>query len=81
MLPVYNELRGHCAALEELIEAGDFTEKELKRLDKAVTVMKVGFKILKKVLKARLRQEAPGDVLSFTPGQKERWDRLGQTGG
>ncbi len=57
MIPVYNEMRSQCSALEELIEAGDFTEKELKRLDKAVTVMKVGFKMLKKVIKIWLRQQ------------------------
>lgn len=52
---IYNNLRCDCVELEELIEhataAGTLTEKELKRLDKAVTVMKVGFKIVKKVLK------------------------------
>ncbi len=56
LLPVYNEMRDQCSALEELIDTGNFTEKELKRLDKAVTVMKVGFKMLKKVIKVRLRQ-------------------------
>jgi hypothetical protein len=48
---LYRGLRVHCCDLEELIESasGTFTEKELKRLDKAITVMKVGFKIMKKV--------------------------------
>ena len=57
MIPVYNELRNQCATLEELIEAGDFTEKELKRLDKSVTVMKAGFKMLKKVIKRQQTEE------------------------
>lgn len=53
MRSLYTNLRFECAELEMLIERGEkrglLTEKELKRLDKAVTVMKVGFKILKKV--------------------------------
>lgn len=56
----YNDLRFTCHELEELIASveGDpgWSEKDLKRLDKAVTVMKVGFKILKKVLKSRARR-------------------------
>jgi hypothetical protein len=50
---LYRGLRVHCCDLEELIDRDPaaFTEKELKRLDKAVTVMKVGFKIMKKVVR------------------------------
>jgi hypothetical protein len=50
---LYQGLRIHCCDLEELIESdsGAFSEKDLKRLDKAVTVMKVGFKIMKKVVR------------------------------
>lgn len=48
---VYHRLRHACAALEEVIEdRADLTEKQRKRLDKAVTVMKVGFKIVKKAM-------------------------------
>ncbi len=58
----YNALRAACERLECLIEASDdLTEKDLKRLDKAVTVMKVGFKLLKKVekpLRVKLREVA-----------------------
>ena len=56
----YNSLRFTCHELEELISSVEgedgWTEKDLKRLDKAVTVMKVGFKILKKVLKSRAKR-------------------------
>ena len=51
----YVRLRQDCIDIEELIEEhGDvLTEKELKRLDKGVVVMKVGFKLVKKAIKAR----------------------------
>jgi hypothetical protein len=56
----YNNLRFTCHELEELISVvedhPDWSEKDLKRLDKAVTVMKVGFKIMKKVLKSRAKR-------------------------
>jgi hypothetical protein len=47
----YQALRAECANLEELIEAGPLTEKEAKRLDKAVVVMKAGLKIAKKAIR------------------------------
>lgn len=49
----YDALRFHCERLEELLEAnaGGLNDKALKRSDKAVTVMKVGFKILKKAIR------------------------------
>lgn len=49
----YDALRFHCERLEELLEmnAEGHSDKALKRSDKAVTVMKVGFKILKKAIK------------------------------
>lgn len=49
----YDALRFHCERLEEILEDNTqgLTDKALKRSDKAVTVMKVGFKILKKALK------------------------------
>jgi hypothetical protein len=49
----YANLRLDCADLEELLGSlpSDLTAKDLKRLDKAVTVMKVGFKIVAKVLR------------------------------
>ena len=51
----YSNLRWECAELEAYIEQMGFlhTEHDLKRLDKAVTVMKVGFKILKQVARKR----------------------------
>lgn len=51
----YEGLRFHCARLEELLETNPsgMDEKALKRSDKAVTVMKVGFKILKKAMRKR----------------------------
>ena len=54
LLAAYVDLRRDCIAIEELIEhSSDFTSDDLKRLDKAVTVMKVGFKMVKKVLRAQ----------------------------
>lgn len=48
----YANLRFECADLEAIIaDAKGLTEKDLKRLDKAVTVMKVAFKIVAKVLR------------------------------
>jgi hypothetical protein len=49
MREIYTNLRFECAELEALIGANSWSEQDLKRLDKAVTVMKVGFKMLKKV--------------------------------
>lgn len=51
----YDALRFHCERLEEILEANaeGHSDKALKRSDKAVTVMKVGFKILKKAIKKR----------------------------
>ena len=50
----YDALRAACSSLEELIEQGEadgtLDVVALKRLDKAVTIMKAGFKIVKKVL-------------------------------
>lgn len=56
----YKALRFHCARLEELLDANSqsLDEKALKRSDKAVTVMKVGFKILKKAIRERPRLKA-----------------------
>jgi predicted ATP-dependent serine protease len=54
LLTIYTELRSSGIALECLIDKpGSLTTEDLKRLDKAVTVMKVGFKIVKKVLRTR----------------------------
>lgn len=52
----YADLRADCIAVEEIIGAlnerpGGFTDKDLKRLDKGVTVIKVGFKLIKMVLR------------------------------
>lgn len=51
----YDALRFHCERLEEILEANaeGHNDKALKRADKAITVMKVGFKILKKAIKKR----------------------------
>jgi hypothetical protein len=46
----YEHLRFACNRLEELLEKSDPETKQTKRCDKAVTVMKVGFKILKKAI-------------------------------
>lgn len=54
LLLIYGDLRLDCDQLEEMLGApsSDLTEKDLKRLDKAVTIIKVGFKLIKKVLRA-----------------------------
>ena len=53
-----DSFKAQCSELEEYLEDGiGLSDKDLKRLDKAVTVMKVGFKIMKKVaLKKELTQ-------------------------
>lgn len=65
-ITIYSNLRHEVHDLECLIEsvADDpgWTEKDLKRLDKAVTVMKAGFKIMKKALKARTRRKELTDA-------------------
>lgn len=54
LLTAYVDLRRDCIGIEELIErSSDLTPDDLKRLDKAVTVMKVGFKMVKKVLRSQ----------------------------
>lgn len=57
----YDRLRADCESLERLLESNpcNLDEKALKRADKAVTVMKVGFKILKKAIK---KQPAASNV-------------------
>ncbi len=56
---ILNNLKLQCFELEEHLEdAVGLTEKDLKRLDKAVTVMKVGFKIMKKVAKQKEKESA-----------------------
>jgi hypothetical protein len=52
----YLELRASCHELEAALGSvlpgtGGLTAKDIKRLDKAVTVMKCGFKLAKKALK------------------------------
>lgn len=49
----YETLRRTCNGLEHLLEhnAEGLSDKALKRMDKAITVMKVGFKIMKKAIK------------------------------
>lgn len=47
----YAHLRCSCSALEDLL--AEQKGKDLHRLDKAVTVMKVGFKMVKRVLRAQ----------------------------
>jgi hypothetical protein len=59
----YRKLRKDASELERVLQeitdaghdGGPLSEKELKRMDKAVTVMKVGFKIVKKVSGATKR--------------------------
>lgn len=54
LLAIYTELRSNGIALEELVGAHPVDDlDELKRIDKAITVMKAGFKMVKKVLRKR----------------------------
>lgn len=46
-------VRGGVQSMEEAIEQGGFTEAEIKELDKASVLIKVGAKMVKKVLVAR----------------------------
>lgn len=48
---VYTDLRADVEVLEGLIDGSDLDEKTLKRLDKAVTTIKVGLKVMKRALK------------------------------
>src|ERR1700730_11187606 len=52
---VYQHFRNACATLEETIERHDveLSEKEKKRLDKSIILMKMGFKLMKFVMKKR----------------------------
>lgn len=65
----YANLRTACADLEDLIAQGQ-TADDLHHLDKAVTVMKVGFKMVKRVLRSqgatgnlKQPQESPGETV------------------
>lgn len=56
MASTYMNLRAECIGLEEQLAAlqndsDEFSGHDLSELDKAVTVMKVGFKLMKRVLK------------------------------
>lgn len=63
----YANFRIECAELEDMLgSAQGLTEKDLKRLDKAVTVMKVAFKIIAKVLRKK------GYVTSRTGARPQR---------
>lgn len=54
LLTVYKMLVTGCVELELMLADGSgLTPKDTKRLDKSVTVIKVGFKVIKKVLRAR----------------------------
>lgn len=72
----YDALRFHCERLEELLEANaeGQSDKALKRSDKAVTVMKVGFKILKKATKKRPQ------LVSAASAIAQKIDTAAQTG-
>lgn len=70
----YSDLRQNCIDLEEIIassQTGDseLSEEDLKRLDKAVTVMKVSFKLVKKVLGRHGRR-------GLKPKSKDQLDAL-----
>lgn len=61
---VYKNMRLDGIELEEIIGNGEgLTAKDLKRLDKAVTVIKMGYKIIKMVLRAHgYREMKPARV-------------------
>jgi hypothetical protein len=54
LLRDYQNLRLDCAALEELLGSDtiELSEKDRAEIDKAVTLMKVGFKMIKRRLRA-----------------------------
>jgi hypothetical protein len=68
----YHALRASCYELEKalggIVPGSDgLAAKDIKRLDKAVTIMKVGFKLAKKALKERkpaAHPEGPADRAS-----------------
>jgi hypothetical protein len=79
LMGLYNQLRHHTEALEALLgrldeRPGNFTTDDLKRLDKAVTVAKVGFKMVKRVLRKRGFRGRLKDITAIAPfamGQTE----------
>lgn len=50
---MYSNLRNDIVDLEEFISSSDLTEDEIKRLDKSVTLLKVGSKYIKKFMRER----------------------------
>jgi hypothetical protein len=83
---IYQHFRDACATLEETIECHDaeLSEKDKKRLDKAITVMKVGFKIMKFILKRRRKRVIPDNLVGFSAqhpndlhylSERRIWDR------
>jgi hypothetical protein len=61
---IYARLRNDCIELETILEKASqgnssVSERNLKRLDKSVTVMKVGFKIMKKAIRKINEERKP----------------------
>ena len=50
---IYQDMRVATARLEQLIESSTLSAKDLHRLDKSVVVQKVGYKMIKKILKKK----------------------------
>lgn len=58
LVNAYRWLRLDLDAIEQLLDKPEsLTEQDIKRLDKSITVIKVGFKNIKKVLKSRCFSE------------------------
>ena len=83
LLRSYGGIRLDVVEIEELLSSpsDDWSDEDLKRLDKAVTVIKAGAKIVKKVLKAhgaRTKEmkesalaRARGDLAEVVGGQHD----------
>lgn len=53
---MYSNIRNDIVDLEEYIECAQLSEDDIKSLDKAVTLLKVGSKYIKKYLKRKGRK-------------------------
>jgi hypothetical protein len=73
LLSAYRTLRLDAHDLEELIGSNPdgLTEQDLKRLDKALVLMKAGFKVVKKVLRAHGYTERVTPRFELSSGRDE----------
>lgn len=73
LIKIYKNLRLATIELEEFLEkyfeTADMTAKEYHRLDKSVVIQKVGFKLVKKILKGRGFKGLKAEAIKETGGK------------